>query len=308
MSMMKMGLRRLSNSLGLEVRRTARARPVNLSERRVGDPVAAVYEAAGRPVLLRVPLARCIHFDVLAFPCDAASASPFVATAVAYSRGVCSSYRGSPLERYYELCQPKRAVDLMGLEGFVSGELTDLPASAAPLFWRPERPQRKVVRRQQELAADNRAHGRMFAASDGDIFFGPVSERKGNLEFDRIRATLDRISRRGFRVDRDGVGNIEAICLDSGGDWRCFVVAAGQHRIAALAALGYDEIVVQVRREGLGGVIRREDAPRWPLVRDGTLSENQARAMFDRMFRAEQPPAAHAWLRWLQKRPDVAGA
>ena len=69
------------------------------------------------------------------------------------------------------------------------------------------------------------------------------------------------------------------------------MIANGQHRLAALTALGNSNcpIIVGVQHDRSPFVVRRGDIDRWPLVRLGVFSRLQALAVFDRIFEGRQP-------------------
>jgi hypothetical protein len=72
--------------------------------------------------------------------------------------------------------------------------------------------------------------------------------------------------------------------LLDGDEYRFYQEGGGNHRVAALAALGYEEAVLQVRTKY---VVRRSEAKWWPMVRLDWFSEQEAIAVFDRIFCGE---------------------
>lgn len=287
----KRHVKALLTHAGLSVRPLANVKPLDLTNHSDMHPLTAVYGAQGRAVLLRVPLAKCIHFNWLAFPCSRESRSPFVRTLVDLEAGLCDAFEGSPLETFYAAFQPQNAAALMGLENPSCRLLQNIPPSGAPWLWRQDSPEHNVVTRRSEILAENREHGVPYDHHDGDPFFGPVSARKGALEFRRLMAIREALKTHGLHVDTSGINNIRVICLYSAqsNDWRYAVATSGQHRIAAWSALGHDDIVVELVGEGLGGIVRREDVANWPVVERGYLNKTEATATFDRLFAALPP-------------------
>jgi len=271
------------------LRITRAAPPLDLRSTADLHPLAGRYENEARPVLLRVPLARCRHLNWLAFPCTQTTLSPFVQTLFAHTYERCEQYEDSPLARFYGFFQPQNAAQLMGLGEAESPFFASLPPCASPYPWQAQLPQDKAALRAYQVAQDNREHGASFGLSDGDTFFGPVSRRKGQLEFERLVRVHASLRDNGLRIDETGLGNIRVTCLLSqdASDWRFIVAGGGQHRLAALTALRYDEIVVQW--EPGSGLIRRADAAHWPAVRRAEMSLEQAHEVFDRIF-AGRPP------------------
>src|SRR5699024_9180882 len=113
--------------------------------------------------------------------------------------------------------------------------------------------------------------------NDGDPFFGPVSNTKGRLEFNRLVRVFNSIKREGQRVDKQGIENIQAICLyDARFKLARYFIVAGQHRVAALSALGYEEIVIQLALGNGAVIVRRDEAAYWPTVQAGFYSQEEA--------------------------------
>lgn len=264
------------------------ARPLDLSADVDLHPLASSLQGGERPVLLRVTLARCRHLNWLAFACTAQSASPFVQTLLAYARGQCSGYHGSPLERFYAEFRPANAAQAMGLDEAQAPRLARLPAAATPWPWQACMPAERAAQRPAQLAQDNREHGARFGAAEGDTFYGPVSARKGELEYRRLVSVYESIRSQGLRVDARGANNIRVSCLyrEDLEQWRFIVAGGGQHRLAALAALAHETAIVQL---AAGAIVRRCDAEHWPAVRRGELSTQQALDIFDRLFFARAP-------------------
>lgn len=280
----KRQVKSLLRNAGFQVSTTRAIRPLDFSEIVGVDPMTAIYAGNGKSVLIRVPVRKCVHWPHLAFPCHPKSNSPFIKTIMEIEQGVVDSYLSSSLYKFYQSFQPKNAAEMLGIELPSNKMLLEAPPGAAPFFWRQGRLEDRTVQRECEVIDDNREHGENLDAAAGDPFFGPVSLRKGELEFRRLQAIVKSIKSKGVVVDKNGISNINAICLYAENDWRYVIVFGGQHRIAALAALGIDDVVVQVRPEGLGGVVSRVDAEHWPMVKSGILTKTEALQIFDRIF------------------------
>lgn len=67
------------------------------------------------------------------------------------------------------------------------------------------------------------------------------------------------------------------------GDQLRFIVLSGQHRVAALAALDYDEVPV-ILSPFFAPIVDRSFVEQWAIVRHGTLSRASALALFDAFF------------------------
>lgn len=105
-----------------------------------------------------------------------------------------------------------------------------------------------------------------------------------NREFGWLERALSSIRAEGYRPSR--FGYIRCLELRSG-DQSSYIVLDGNHRISALHALGRRVVEVKVSRFRQ---VRREDVHRWPRVRDGSMSPENALKIFDRYFAATNPP------------------
>lgn len=288
--LIKKTVRKALIKAGIYISRASSYRPIDYSNIDI-DPVSAAYRAGGRSFFIRVPLESCVHFGLMAFPCHPDSPSPFIKALREYADGECIQYQGSALERYYKYCQPESAADMLGFKVREHERLKRLPPSGAPFFWRSESPEKRASMRPGQLREDNREHGRRFDSAEGDPFFGPVSQRKGELEFQRLVSIYHSIKSHGHIIDYSGLNTLKVMCLLREGKHKFMIVQSGQHRIAALSALDYKEIVVHlVPSEGIGGFLRREEAEHWPLVRDSILTQEEAEKSFDQVFDGQQPP------------------
>jgi hypothetical protein len=128
-------------------------------------------------------------------------------------------------------------------------------------------------------------------------WFGPVSAARLEREATRLDAIWQSISLHGF-VMREGGDNLryEILLLDldeDSLDYRC-VVRAGNHRIAVLASLGWNQIPL-VPMPTMVREIRLSDAHHWPRVLDGTFSIDAARSYFKAFFRDHRTQLLAGW-------------
>lgn len=293
----KVGLDRM----GVHIKPARNGRPLDLSAEKRIDPVSALYSSEGRDVLIEVPLQKCRTLNLSAFPPVKFGLSPFVQTIQDYYEQQNNKYDGSALREFYNRYSPQSAADLLGLANPSYRQFSTLPPSAAVVPWRTSCPDTEAATRTRQIEQENKEHGLRLASGHGDSLYGPVSDAKGELEFKRLIKIAASIRANGLKVDRRGIDNVTVVALLSGSDWRLFVSSSGQHRLSALAALGFRTAVVQLRvREGAGGLVRRCDADKWAAVRRGLLSECEALSIFDRLFNGHQPASANRWLSQLQ--------
>ena len=114
--------------------------------------------------------------------------------------------------------------------------------------------------------------------------YGPVSTEKINLEANRLDAVLDSIKRNGF-LSRYGF--VRGYLLENCSAEKKFVVTGGQHRMAALAFLGEENVPVMFERQW-PRVIKRSEVHKWPHVIAGNISHEDALRIFDSYFRSSE--------------------
>lgn len=253
------------------------------------DPVHAHYLHSNGDFLMKVPVEKLRTMGFLGAHCTRSSGHPFVETLLDHDSGRCRTYAGSALQRYYETTRPKTAAALMGLSPVgLSEPLAALgPLEAVAPWWpdlggiSPSHIAQHQIRRTRE---ENRENGADLAASEGMSLWGPVSDRKGQLEYARLVKIFESIRREGYKRSDAHHGDICGTLFQSDEDNYIVNVSAGQHRAAALAALGYEEIPVRFSRTFHARTVRREDAANWPFVRNGLFTANQARQVFDRIM------------------------
>ena len=259
------------------------------------DPLEAFERAdaaSGQPVVIEVPLHACRGFPILGFPLHAASPHPLVRTAREFVAAPSLREEDSSLREFYEAFQPRTGAELLGLEGpLATGPLARLPALEVEVPWRYA-PGPRVKRARFRLMREEAArYGYELTGHDGITVFGPVSEGKRQLEFERITRTVASIEERGY-LGGISTGHIQAISLVRDGTAR-YLIRAAQHRSAALAALGYERIPVLLKPSAC---LQRDDLDSWPAVRNGAFTREQAQAVFDRIFEGRPPAAlANVW-------------
>jgi hypothetical protein len=263
--------------------RPAEAPPLDLRGLAL-HPLEAKARAKNRRYVMDLPLALCRGHRAAAFPCVPGAGHPYLETARALLADPALPYEATPLARYYACFQPATAADYLGVAS--AHPLLLAPPAAVFLPWHPPPPPDLAQTRRAALERENRAHGAPLAAGHGFHHYGPVSPAKGALELSRLTSVLDCIKAEGFRLLPGRSGLPRAQLLTAGDDWRA-LVGNGQHRVAALAALGHATAPFWP----LPDPVRREDADAWPSVRAGVFTPAQALAIFDRLFAGRQPAA-----------------
>lgn len=251
------------------------------------DPIALIYRSAGNPILINVPIEHCRLNIFLSLRCTAASPSPFVQTLSDYLSGRVRTYRTSALESFYRHYQPESARDFMGIPMSDNPSLTTLSPFAAIWPWSTEDP---IVRQsgwRDWTTHENATYGSRLDWTDGNPYFGPVSLAKGEFEYQRSINVLKFMQCNRPQARNPNQDNISAFCLirQLGTATQArYVINGGNHRVAALVALGRRFVPIQIGPARDPCVIHRQDADHWPAVTRGIITKQEAIAMFDRAF------------------------
>jgi hypothetical protein len=257
--------------------------------------------------VVNVPLAICRAGWELGFPCSPDSPHPFIMTIRQLKDGASGVYSGSALERYYSLFRPATVADVLGLdgEGLQPGGWLSEPPLTALVPWRRRSPEAAAKIRLEIMSRE--AHEHRFGAESGEDwkYWGPTREKTGELEFRRLTAVSASIRKSGYRRHDGPDGDIVSSYILVREGLARMGIGRGQHRVAALAALGHKNVPVRIEP---WIVVRREEAQLWPSVRDGVISERQAVTVFDRIFDGASPPSLSAVWPDAQAEPENGGA
>lgn len=224
-------------------------------------------------VAFEVPLEKCMY--PYHFSYDPVGWHPFVQTLTQYKADPALSYETSILHEYYRAYRPTTVLEAFFVTpqaraAFADSELANLNIPPfAPFFpWDPHQP-----RTFAEKGLD---------PSQGNQGYGPVSDAKGRLEFERLTHTYNSIETKGFKPGRSHDGDIRGYFLKVDDDYR-FVVRQGLHRAAVLAAMNYENI--RVRFYGpYPRTIFLSDLSNWPQVKGGTMRKDLAERIFEMFF------------------------
>mgnify|MGYP007135777970 FL=1 len=201
--------------------------------------------------LVRVRLSVCRDF--LGYAYTPPGWHYFVAFLRQYETDPDISPKKSVLARYYHRFKPDSLWEaLTGLpKARLPGGLAGLP-DWPPLPWLE----------QTIKPANARQH------------FGPFTPKLIRQQDARCRALFHKIRKEGYRPDRYPDGYIRGYFLRDGRRYR-FIVTAGQHRIAVLAALGISTFVARIQPR-FPRVADIERIREWPQVANGTYTPDQA--------------------------------
>ncbi|MFO7545870.1 MAG: hypothetical protein R6W77_10285 [Trueperaceae bacterium] len=205
---------------------------------------------------------------------------PFVAVLHQLAANPELRYEDSVLARFYQRFQPRNQVELL-FPRDVAAAHADAALAFAPMRqgYAPLVPWQLAL----ERGSDRGEHG--LGPEHGHQSFGPVSSDKGRTEFARLRSTFVSIRDHGYQPAR-ATGEISGLFVLRGDDYR-FVIRAGHHRMAALAALGAATARVGFFHRDPRAV-NAEAIRTWPLVREGIFDEELAMRFVDQLFAEDQ--------------------
>ena len=257
---------------GLELRRTApKSSPPPLYD----EPVEAISRIrSGERAAILARIDRCVTFN--GFSLAPNGWHPFVDALRETITTGQSDYLGSRLERFYATWQPANAQE--ALLGASSGPnwLASYPPLLMHAPWLEATPDEQLASIRRIIELENASFGLMDTKHDGGHgLLGPTSVAKGELEYRRLLNVFRSIESHGY--DRNH-GDITGQVLVRNGDYR-FRIVHGQHRVAAVAALGYEHIALHPKR-----LVDRKYCQHWPQVYAGRWSADEAAAFFDHLF------------------------
>ncbi len=257
-------------------------------------PVEAYYHHNGSPCILNVKLEHCRWYGGSGLSYSSTSLHPYVQTLVEYEQINHREYRGSYLERYWEAWQPANLAAYFDIDKSTAHPLLlKTPPNHNILPWLPADCISYMKNSDWLRRSDYRSlldDGAPPARS-----CGPKPYWFGNTRFNHLLTIYQSIKKNGYQIDsseREAIQykHMEGVCLLRDNEVR-ILVADGQHRASALAALQHDRVpmLFYLINKRNPGIIRREEVGFWPLVQEKIFTIEQALAIFDRIFDANPP-------------------
>jgi len=254
----------------------------------------AYYEHKGKPCLIRGGLEHCRWYGASGISYSRNSLHPYIRTLIEYEEGICTTYNGSFLQRYWQQWAPKNLAEYFGIdEAKCHPLLVRTPPNHNILPWSPTDHIEYMEEEQWMTRFDYREL--CLAGGTPARSCGPKPTWFGEARFQRLVSVYESIKASGYREiaaeSEPYVGqHIVVNCLVRDGIVR-FVVANGQHRASALSALGHSEasMIVHFHSDRGPAMLRRDEVDSWPLVRRNIFSPCEAEAIFDRIFDAVPP-------------------
>ncbi|MDN3554855.1 hypothetical protein [Halomonas maura] len=287
------------HSAGIEIRKNKENTVFDLTTTGCLHPIEAAYAARGKPLLITAPLSRMVTFNYSAFSLDPDDGHPFLATLLQYENDRSIPLELSPLCRYYALYQPKSASELMDIDNPSHADFNRLPALAAIPLWASRPPADQAAFLKDIYRKEDEAQGIHTGEFIGGSEYGPIERRKLAMEYGRLTALYDSIKEHGYSPEK--CDRITGTVWANDDDWT-ISISTGQHRIACLAALGYESATVYLQEtKAPGGILLRSCARHFPSVARGFHTEEEAIRIFDRISRKRPPRVASEWLSYCQR-------
>ncbi len=196
----------------------------------------------------------------------------FVETLKQYEKNRELAYEESPLKEYYDSFQPlNRRDNYLWEEG-----VECFPMDHGWLYdpWR--KPANPPLRKK-----------RFETRKGGNHNIGPNTQEFGQAEFKRLIGAYEVLKEGGYNPDFFVDGYITGYLLIRKNDYR-FIASEGQHRIAALAALGYDSFICRFDlKPWTNQTVFYNQASKWPQVKAGIFTPKVAKMCFEHFFRTD---------------------
>lgn len=255
------------------------------------DPLEALcYRQGGKPAAFECPLSHTIKQNGFSYSPD--GWHPFVATLREYAAGKSRCYGDSILKRYYEAFQPANGADaIVGFERAPEPFTEHPPHAYRATPWRSltvDEVDRNVREwSKEDVEEHGNAKQNWSLETDGFLYHGPVSDRKGQLEYQRLVDVYESIRTSGYNRF---AGHAHILLLRRDENIRFLNSGEGNHRTAAMAALGYKTIPAVFSRPHIVDV---DMAEYWPYVRRGVWTQEQSEAYLNHLFDYD----SRAWAR-----------
>ena len=260
-----------------------------------GEPFEALYDKpfsewdTSNQLVFECALTRIMTRRAFGYGPD--SWHPFIETLHEYRAGDASQYSGSVLECYYNEWQPADAQQaLFGSTSGVTSKLTKVAPYAAVTPWEQKSPEKRGNYADMHMRRENEEQGYPdFGIDKGYNHFGPVSDTKGCIEYQRLVNVFESIKASGYKRSAGWDGDVGGILLRRGNSYG-FLLSHGYHRLAAVAVLGYHAIPVRIRHPVPVDI---RDSAYWPQVRRAVWTREQAETYFHHLFDFD----SRAWAR-----------
>lgn len=257
---------RLARRTGLDVGKPG-GRWVPIGARRVEVPAAVDWRAVAQHEPVTIPIRSVVTAAGMSYADG--GFHPFWATAQQLLQEPELPLDRSWLAHHYRRYCPTTANEaLFGRQGPVVAPLDRLPARCVSVLW---------TMSLRDITHYPLEHSRPTES----VHFGPTTRSYLQSTMEQMRRITRSIAHEGYRPFEHSGGIVEGYFLIDEERFR-FIPTEGQHRIGAVRALGFDDLVVRVRR-GLSAVSRQRLAY-WSRARGRPYDGEGALQLFDRFF------------------------
>ena len=185
-----------------------------------------------------------------------------------YLENPALTYEESILRKYYKKFQPKSWQECFCFDE--EEQLQPISRGWPPLPW--------------EAAIKNNIGKSVIIENsiNDNQHYGPNSDVFGRKEFERTINIYKKLEKEGYQPESNRDGYIRGYYLKKKNDYR-FKVTAGQHRIAALGILSYENIKVRIQKN-TERVVDIKNIKNWPNVCNGEYDVKLAIQIFEYYF------------------------
>lgn len=243
---------------------------------------AAYHKIHGNTVAFKCPLDKCVH--PLGWNYKKRGWTPHAHTSEKIATGAIKSYIKSPLHRYYQIWQPSNAGDVCPGLTFIRSEVRFLPGFAircSPWISAEADSYLEMIKSWFENDSEEHYGRRLAVTEHGYKSYGPVTQTKGKVEFNRLSRLVSSLNGRGYR--RDLGGDVMVTILRRGTELRFLQNGSGYHRMAVMAALDFDWAPARFYPFS-APVVNIRDVVDWPGVRSGLWDKDEALKYFNHLF------------------------
>lgn len=262
------------------VRRQRQADPSARMRPSFDDPLDALcYERGGKKSAFKCPLSKHVNRNGLSYSHQ--GYHPFVETIREYAAGECTCYQDSVLKKFYDYHQPRCAADaIVGFDSTPRAYNEYPPHTFYLVPWCSQSVDEmdSMVRRWNVKDYEDHADHKMSVEEDGFMDQGPISDRKGRLEFERLVRIYESIEQHGYASEH---GHAHFLLLRRGDSYRFVSQGQGNHRTAAMSALGYETIPAVFSKRWMVDI---DLVDHWPQVRAGAWTKDEAEGYFEHLF------------------------
>ncbi|AXY02108.1 hypothetical protein D1115_14100 [Vibrio alfacsensis] len=169
------------------------------------------------------------------------SIHPFVIALKAYAKTGSQSDAVVVLKKYYKTVQPDNLAKWFSVSNSPNADKVSAIAGLFP--WDSISIEEKETHVSECAVHDSLANsGDKVGLEHGWRNFGPISDELLQLEVSRLVKVYESIKSHGYVRNFNNDGDIGAFVLINKDDWKWCVDWGGQHRIAALCALGHQKL------------------------------------------------------------------